>query len=57
VTLLEAEDTAKALRDEAKRGWPDKADLLNTAAEAIEWLLEQLTDVEGQIEYLEQFEP
>jgi hypothetical protein len=57
VTLLEAEDTAKALRDEAKRGRPDKADLLNTAAEAIEWLLEQLTDVEGQIEYLEQFEP
>jgi hypothetical protein len=57
MTLLEAEDIARDLRAEAKRGWPDKADLLARAAEAIDWLLEQLTDAEGVVEYLEQFEP
>lgn len=57
MTLLEAEDVARDLRAEAKRGWPDKADLLKTAAEAIEWLLQQLNEAEGEVEYLEQFEP
>jgi len=57
MTLLETEDIARDLRAEAKRGWPDKADLLKRAAEAIDWLLEQLTDAEGVVEYLEQFEP
>jgi hypothetical protein len=58
MTLLETEDIARECRDRA--GWRppavDRAFLL-AAAEAIDWLLEQLTEAEGVVEYLEQFEP
>ena len=56
MTLLEAEDVAKECRRQAPQG-ASAFLVLRQAAEAIEWLLAALNDAEGQIEYLEQFEP
>lgn len=56
MTLNETEDIATRCRREAQRGWPDKADLLWKAAEAIEWLNKELAEAEGYAEWLE-FKP
>jgi hypothetical protein len=56
MTWLETEDIAAQLRTEAKRGSLNNPLLLN-AAEAIEWLRERLREAEGEIAYLEEFEP
>lgn len=56
MTLNETEDIERMLRLKAGRT-QDRDGLLIDAAEAIQFLRQQLNEAEGAVEYLEQFEP
>ena len=60
MTLREAEDIARECKAAGSAFFYDYTGMkaqLKRAAEAIDWLLEQLNEAEGVVEWLEQFEP